>query len=67
MNLDQLYMKFEKGQQLITVKGPQASANELISANKMSTHLERGELCYIIQCKSMKGLHIKVKMRNPAR
>eukprot|EP01018_Ginkgo_biloba_P003122 Gb_13354 [translate_table: standard] len=61
MNLDELYIKLEKGLQLITVRGLKPGANRLISGHKITKQLVKGELCFIFQCNTIKGLHIKIK------
>jgi hypothetical protein len=63
MNLEQLYLKFEEGQQLIVVRGLQPGANKQISTNKMSKQLAKNEPCFIFLCDSMKGLHGSAKTR----
>jgi hypothetical protein len=66
-NLDELYMKFEKSQQVITLKRPQVSVNILISTYKMAKQCANGMLCFIFYSNYLKGMHVKVKVQNSTR
>lgn len=48
LNLDGLYMKFEKGQLLIKFRASWPNAKNMISANKMIEQLVEVELCFVL-------------------
>lgn len=59
--MEEIYLKFEEGQQLISVKGLELSANDLITPNKISKQLARNELSFTFLFNSTKGLHSRVR------